>query len=79
MFDLDASFIFQPTSRTEGARMQLVAQGEGGPQDLPSLMEYWIEKEQCTAGFLASVTLECYDKSKREMAAQQQQEHGRDS
>ncbi|KAF9475572.1 MAD-domain-containing protein [Pholiota conissans] len=72
MFDLDASFIFQPTSRSEGARMQLVAQGEGGPQDLPSLMEYWIEKEQCTAGFLASVTLECYDKSKREMAAQQE-------
>lgn len=65
IYDLDASFVFQPTSRSEGARMQLVAQGEGGPQDLPSLMEYWIEKEQCTAGFLASVTLECYDKSKR--------------
>ena len=41
--------------------MQLVAQGEGGPQDLPSLMEFWIEKEECIPGFMASVTLECYD------------------
>jgi len=46
--------------------MQLVAQGEGGPQDLPSLMQFWIENEQCIPGFLASVTLECYDKSKKE-------------
>ncbi|KAF8970914.1 spindle assembly checkpoint component Mad1 [Flammula alnicola] len=60
VYDLCASF---------GARMQLVAQGEGGPQDLPNLMQYWIEKEQCIPGFLASVTLECYDKSKRENAA----------
>lgn len=45
--------------------MQLVAQGEGGPQDLPSLMQYWIEGEQCIPGFLASITLECYEKSKR--------------
>ncbi|KAH6894876.1 spindle assembly checkpoint component Mad1 [Coprinopsis sp. MPI-PUGE-AT-0042] len=65
MYDLNASFIFQPASKEQGARMQLVAQGEGGPQDLPSLMKYWIETEQCTAGFLASVTLECYDNWKR--------------
>jgi len=45
--------------------MQLVAQGEGGPQDLPSLMEFWIEKEECTPGFMASVTLECYENAKR--------------
>jgi len=48
--------------------MQLVAQGEGGPQDLPELMRFWIEKEQCIPGFLASVTLECYEKSKSEGA-----------
>lgn len=66
VYDLCASFVFQPTSKNEGARMQLVAQGEGGPQDLPQLMRYWIEEEQCIPGFLASVTLECYDKSKRE-------------
>ncbi|KAH9475542.1 Spindle assembly checkpoint component mad1 [Psilocybe cubensis] len=71
VYDLCASFVFQP-SRGQGsssagsASMQLVAQGEGGPQDLPNLMEYWIEKEQCIPGFLASVTLECYDNAKRE-------------
>lgn len=50
--------------------MQLVAQGEGGPQDLPNLMEYWIGKEQCIPGFLASVTLECYENSKRSNVGQ---------
>ncbi|KAF9466670.1 spindle assembly checkpoint component Mad1 [Collybia nuda] len=65
VYDLCASFVFQPTSKSEGAKMQLVAQGEGGPQDLPNLMEYWIGKEQCIPGFLASVTLECYENSKR--------------
>jgi mitotic spindle assembly checkpoint protein MAD1 len=73
VFDLNASFVFQPSSSSaEGAaggremKMQLVAQGEGGPQDLPSLMQYWIENEQCPTGFLAAVTLECYDKAKRD-------------
>ena len=49
--------------------MQLIAKGDGGPQDLPNLMHFWIEKEQCIPGFLASVTLECYDKSKQEGGA----------
>ena len=66
MYDLCASFVFQPTSKDQGARMQLVAKGDGGPQDLPNLMRFWIENEQCIPGFLASVTLECYDKSKQE-------------
>ncbi|KIK95534.1 hypothetical protein PAXRUDRAFT_826920 [Paxillus rubicundulus Ve08.2h10] len=70
IYDLSASFVFQPLSKSgtggDGARMQLIAQGEGGPQDLPQLMHYWVEEEQCIPGFLASVTLECYDKSKRE-------------
>ena len=65
MYDLCASFVFQPTSKDQGARMQLVAKGDGGPQDLPNLMHYWIESEQCIPGFLASVTLECYDKWKQ--------------
>lgn len=46
--------------------MQLVAQGEGGPQELPQLMRYWVEEEQCIPGFLASVTLECWEKVKRD-------------
>jgi mitotic spindle assembly checkpoint protein MAD1 len=29
-------------------------------QDLPSRMEFWIQKEQCILGFMASVELECY-------------------
>lgn len=64
-YDLNASFVFQPTSNTGGMKMQLVAQGEGGPQDIPNLMQYWIEKEQCPPGFMASVTLECFDNWKR--------------
>jgi mitotic spindle assembly checkpoint protein MAD1 len=46
-------------------RMQLVAQGEGGPHDLPQI-RYWIEEEECIPGFMASVTLECWDMRKRE-------------
>ncbi|KAL4076619.1 mitotic checkpoint protein-domain-containing protein [Scleroderma yunnanense] len=72
IYDLSASFVFQPLNKAstdgDGARMQLVAQGEGGPQDLPQLMDYWVGEEQCIPGFLASVTLECYDRSKREDA-----------
>ncbi|EIW77484.1 hypothetical protein CONPUDRAFT_84016 [Coniophora puteana RWD-64-598 SS2] len=73
IYDLEAAFVFQPAGKSaeggvEGARMQLVAQSEGGPQDLPQMMRYWVEEEQCIPGFLASVTLECYDKSKREEA-----------
>ncbi|KAK2462381.1 hypothetical protein APHAL10511_005687 [Amanita phalloides] len=71
MYDLGASFVFQPIKSsgqeaTEGMRMQLVAQGEGGPQDLPDIMHYWIEKEQCIPGFMASVTLESWEKHKSE-------------
>ena len=71
-FDLNAAFVFQPAapqSQQEGGggmKMQLVAQGEGGPEDLPQLMRYWVEQEQCIPGFLASVTLQCYEKRKIE-------------
>ncbi|KAG6867845.1 hypothetical protein C0993_010334 [Termitomyces sp. T159_Od127] len=61
IYDLGASFAFQPARGT----MQLVAQGEGGPQDLPNLMKFWIAGEQCIPGFMASVTLECYENAKR--------------
>jgi mitotic spindle assembly checkpoint protein MAD1 len=75
-YDLGAAFIFQPApwdaakdnvgNNLGAARMQLVAQGEGGPQELPQLMRNWVEIEQSMPCFLASVTLECYDKWKRE-------------
>ncbi|OAX36279.1 MAD-domain-containing protein [Rhizopogon vinicolor AM-OR11-026] len=74
IYDLSASFVFQPLTKPgengEGARMQLIAQGEGGPQDLPQLMRFWVNEEQCIPGFLASVTLECYDKAKREVGTE---------
>ncbi|KAJ3867278.1 MAD-domain-containing protein [Lentinula novae-zelandiae] len=64
LFDLNASFVFGP-DKPSGMNMQLVATGEGGPQDLPDMMRYWIETEACIPGFLASITLECYESSKR--------------
>ena len=73
-FDLNAAFVFQPTGAAgEGMKMQLVAQGDGGPEDLPQMMQYWVEQEQCIPGFLASVTLECYEKNKIEQ--QRELEH----
>ncbi|KAH9010496.1 mitotic checkpoint protein-domain-containing protein [Lactarius deliciosus] len=62
-YDLGAAFIFQPAPKDGsggGARMQLVA------QELLQLMRNWVEIEQSIPCFLASVTLECYDKWKRE-------------
>ncbi|KAA1478539.1 hypothetical protein DENSPDRAFT_861875 [Dentipellis sp. KUC8613] len=67
-YDLGASFVFQPERNPAasggGGRMQLVVQGEGGPQELLQLMQYWVEQEQSIPCFLASLTLECYDKWK---------------
>ena len=34
-YDLNAVFVFQPTGVGEGVKMQLVGQGDGGPEDLP--------------------------------------------
>ncbi len=79
-YDPGTVFVFQPaprdpatkdggggSSRNPGAaRMQLVVQGEGVPQELPHLMRNWVEIEQSIPCFLTSVTLECYDKSKRD-------------
>ena len=74
-YNLGAAFVFQPAPRdaTKGgsgssgaARIQLVTQGEGGPQELLQLMWNWVEIEQSIPCFLASVMLKCHDKSKRE-------------
>ena len=73
-YHLGAAFVFQPAPRdatkdgaggsgSSGAtRMQFVAQGEGATQELLQLMRNWVEIEQSIPSFLASVTLECYDK-----------------
>ena len=65
LFDLSASFVFQPATGV-GGRMQLIAQGEGGPPEIPQLMRHWIEQEQCIPGFLAGLTMDCYDRAQRE-------------
>ncbi|KAI0704400.1 spindle assembly checkpoint component Mad1 [Cerioporus squamosus] len=70
-YDLNAAFVFQPNGQREGTKMQLVAQGDGGPEDLPQLMRYWVEHEQCIPGFMASITLECYEKNKMEREREQ--------
>jgi mitotic spindle assembly checkpoint protein MAD1 len=75
-YDLGAAFVFQPaqqdaatkdggTGNSGAARMQLVARGEGGPQELPQLMRNLVEIEQSISCFLVSVTFECHDKWKR--------------
>lgn len=71
MYDLGASFVFQPLKASNGSdggetKMQLIGQGEGGPQELEQLMNYWVQQEMSIPCFLASVTLECYDKIRRE-------------
>lgn len=69
-FDLHATFVFQPAnagaSEGGGMKMQLTAQGEEVPEEVPQLMRYWVEQEQCIPGFMASITLECYEKNKME-------------
>ena len=60
MYDLCASFIFQPTSKDQGARMQLAAKGEGSPQDLPNLVRF-LDREQTMY-----IWLVCYDESTQE-------------
>ncbi|KAJ6588512.1 MAD-domain-containing protein [Mycena capillaripes] len=72
LYDLSATFVFKPEgSSSGGTNMQLMAQGEGGPEDLPNMMAYWVGTEQCIPGFLASVTLELYERWKREGRAAQ--------
>ena len=83
VYDLSASFVFQPDSKPksirrsieegeggeggeEGMKMQLVAKGEGGPVELEGLMNTWVRDEMCIPCFMASVTLECFDKWKME-------------
>ncbi|KAJ7777883.1 spindle assembly checkpoint component Mad1 [Mycena maculata] len=64
LYDLSATFVFKPSS-SGAADMQLMAQGEGGPEDLPQIITHWITEEQCIPGFLASVTMELYDRWKQ--------------
>ncbi|CAK5278166.1 unnamed protein product [Mycena citricolor] len=67
LYDESATFVFKPAEgASSSGNMQLIAQGEGGPEDLPNMMQYWVGTEQCIPGFLSSVTLELYDRWKKE-------------
>ncbi|PCH42740.1 hypothetical protein WOLCODRAFT_138047 [Wolfiporia cocos MD-104 SS10] len=66
-YDLSAQFVFKRQGNE--ARMQLVKQGAGGPEDLPHLIRYWIGEEQCIPGFIASVILESYEAVRRQQHA----------
>ncbi len=66
-YDLNVVFVFQPTGTSgEGMKMQLVAKGDDGPEELPQLMHYWVDQEQCIPGLLAGITLDCYERNKME-------------
>jgi len=61
VYDLNAVFVFKPAMNGDATSIQLVGQGEGGPDDLPQLMRHWLEEVQCMPGFMASVTLGCIE------------------
>lgn len=70
LYDLSAAFVFKPTANRHGddhdTKMQLIATGEQAPPEMDELMRYWVHEEMCIPCFMASVTLECYDKIRRE-------------
>jgi mitotic spindle assembly checkpoint protein MAD1 len=71
-YDVNTSFVFQPTGKEEddedGTTMQLVRGGESSLPDLPRTVDYWVNQRMCIPGLMATVTLECYDKTKRGQA-----------
>ncbi|KAJ8076191.1 coiled-coil domain-containing protein mad1 [Marasmius tenuissimus] len=75
LYDMTATFVFSPNKHD--LKMQLIGVGtdDGPPQDwrenLPHWQSHWIEQEQCIPGFLATVTLEVYDKWKSEQGGGQ--------
>ena len=85
IFDLNAAFVFksekdkdkdtgkEKDTGKDKVKMQLIAKGDGGPEELPQLMAYWVEQEQCIPGFLASVTLQSYEAMKMEREREQEE------
>lgn len=72
IYDLSAAFVFQPSKAEGDAKMQLIATGQAAPQEIEQLMQYWVLQEMNIPCFMASVTLECYDKVRRERDARMQ-------
>ncbi|KAJ7057139.1 spindle assembly checkpoint component Mad1 [Mycena amicta] len=67
LFDLDTTFVFKPAADggTSLGSLQLTGTGEDGFEDCEQLMAFWVNREQCIPGFLASVTLELYERKKQ--------------
>jgi mitotic spindle assembly checkpoint protein MAD1 len=68
MYDVSAAFVFQPSSTsggTEGGKMQLVGGGEDGVVglDMSQMIQHWIVDRTSIPCFLASLTLECFEKT----------------
>lgn len=63
IYDLNAVFVFKPSTDGGTTSIQLVGQGEGGPDELPQMMRHWLEEVQCMPGFMASVSLGCIEKT----------------
>lgn len=63
IYDLNAVFVFKPSMNGDTTSIQLVGQGEGGPDELPQMMRHWLEEVQCMPGFMASVSLGCIEKT----------------
>ncbi|KAF5363163.1 hypothetical protein D9758_008348 [Tetrapyrgos nigripes] len=72
MFDLGTQLIFKPVDRGTWKPGQakpyvLSAVSENsGLQGLPEMINYWVREQNCVPALVASVTLECYEKMKRE-------------
>jgi mitotic spindle assembly checkpoint protein MAD1 len=71
IYDLNAVFVFKPSADGDASSIQLVGQGDGGPDELPQMMRHWLEEVQCMPGFMASVTLGCIDKTGGKVEAQE--------
>ncbi|KAF7319368.1 hypothetical protein HMN09_00274700 [Mycena chlorophos] len=69
LYDLNTTFVFKPSADGTSS-LQLTGTGEDGFEESAQLMAIWVDAEQCIPGFLASVTLELYDRKKQREKAE---------
>jgi mitotic spindle assembly checkpoint protein MAD1 len=72
MFDLGTQLLFKPVNKGKwkpGEMKPYVLSGVSentGIQGLDQMINYWVREQNCVPALVASVTLECYEKMKRE-------------
>lgn len=73
-YDLNTSFTFCPISPTQnptkgededGMKMRLVTTSDSSLPDLARTVDYWVNTRVCIPGLMASVTLECYERTEK--------------